>query len=317
MEHRWLVRIALVLLVAGSGLALPRTAVAGGVSVALDQLPSDLQAGVPFTVGFAVRSLHDKRTTMSDLNPILTLTNVATNEKVTATATAEGAAGHYVVSITLPSAGNWQWEVQPFGTGSGDYRLMLAGPLQVRATSDPNKAAAPRAPAGPVVEVKALDSSFEPRELKVAAGTTVVWQNVGQLPHAVSADRGEFASGNIDAQGSFAYTFTEPGTYYYFCDYHGQRRTTGANDSWVLAAASNAPAMGGGGMQGVVIVAVASAAAAPRLEPTPAEATANVAVATPPAAPEGSSLLLVAILAGVVVVLSVGVVFWRARRRTA
>lgn len=73
-----------------------------------------------------------------------------------------------------------------------------------------------------VVEVvSALDSEFAPPVLRVVAGTTVTWRNDGQFPHTVDADSGLFSSGNLDSGDTYEFTFENPGTYAYYCEYHG------------------------------------------------------------------------------------------------
>lgn len=109
-------------------LALPLTVGAGGWSVVtLDSSPVNLQPGVPFTVGFVVRQ-HGV-TPLGGLTPNVTLTNAATNERVTARATAEGATGHYVVTLTLPATGAWNWQIDAFGPPA------VLSPIQVGATA--------------------------------------------------------------------------------------------------------------------------------------------------------------------------------------
>jgi len=70
-------------------------------------------------------------------------------------------------------------------------------------------------------EVEVVDSAFEPEELEVSVGTTVVWTHTGSLPHTVTADGGAFDSGDMSSGDTFEYTFEEPGTYPYYCTYHG------------------------------------------------------------------------------------------------
>ncbi len=71
------------------------------------------------------------------------------------------------------------------------------------------------------VEVELFDASFSPKEVTVAVGTTVSWINNEDLPHTVTADDGAFDSGELQYYDVFEFTFTEAGTYAYYCDYHG------------------------------------------------------------------------------------------------
>lgn len=82
--------------------------------------------------------------------------------------------------------------------------------------------------------VEVVDSAFEPAELSVAAGTTVVWSHEGSAPHTVTADDGAFDSGTLNGGDTFEFTFEEPGEYPYYCTFHG--------------------AEGGEGMAGTIIV---------------------------------------------------------------
>lgn len=73
------------------------------------------------------------------------------------------------------------------------------------------------------------DISFNPQELQVAPGTTVTWTNQDGFPHTVTAGTrdnptGLFESGNISTDGTFNFTFEEPGTYEYFCSIHDGMR---------------------------------------------------------------------------------------------
>jgi len=68
---------------------------------------------------------------------------------------------------------------------------------------------------GPTVVLEA--TSFEPADVRVESGTTVTWQWAGGAAHDVTGP--EFASG-IQTDGTFAYTFNQPGAYDYWCNLH-------------------------------------------------------------------------------------------------
>jgi hypothetical protein len=92
---------------------MPTVTQAGGWSViALDAVPTNIQAGVPFEVGFTV--LQHGKTPVAGLQPEITFVNTA-GERVQVIAEAQGRIGHYLANITLPAAGEWNWEVNAFG----------------------------------------------------------------------------------------------------------------------------------------------------------------------------------------------------------
>jgi plastocyanin len=71
-------------------------------------------------------------------------------------------------------------------------------------------------------EVSLNRMAFFPSTLNVKTGATVKWVNstVDQLTHTVTANDNSFSSGVLQPGGTFAQTFTKPGTYLYFCSLH-------------------------------------------------------------------------------------------------
>ena len=74
--------------------------------------------------------------------------------------------------------------------------------------------------------VQIADSAFSPTTLTITVGDTVTWTNVDDRPHTVTSNDGAFDSGNLDEGQAFSFTFTEPGTYTYRCDYHTDMQAT-------------------------------------------------------------------------------------------
>ena len=72
-----------------------------------------------------------------------------------------------------------------------------------------------------VQTVSMVDTSFDPQELTVSAGTIVRWVNDSDLPHTTTADDGAWDSGNMESGATFEFTFEEPGEYPYYCEIHG------------------------------------------------------------------------------------------------
>jgi plastocyanin len=62
--------------------------------------------------------------------------------------------------------------------------------------------------------------SFTPKEITVAAGTTVTWVNHDDVPHTVVSPDKKFRSKALDTDDQFSFTFTDAGTYNYFCSVH-------------------------------------------------------------------------------------------------
>ncbi len=83
--------------------------------------------------------------------------------------------------------------------------------------------AEPAQPAGPVggpaQTVAMKDYKFARESVTIQAGTTVNWPNRDPVVHTVTFVGGP-DSGDIAAGETFSYTFTEPGTYQYYCKPH-------------------------------------------------------------------------------------------------
>jgi amicyanin len=62
--------------------------------------------------------------------------------------------------------------------------------------------------------------SFAPATLTVPAGTKVTWTNRDDVPHNVISVDKKFASPVLDTDEEFSYSFTNPGTYEYYCSIH-------------------------------------------------------------------------------------------------
>jgi len=69
-------------------------------------------------------------------------------------------------------------------------------------------------------EVEIIDFAFQPESITIESGTTVVWTNYDTAQHTVTSTEDIFDSGLFGENETFEYTFTEPGTYEYFCTVH-------------------------------------------------------------------------------------------------
>jgi hypothetical protein len=85
---------------------------AGGWAViTLDELPTDVVAGQPLTIGFTV--LQHGRTPMTDLEPTVTA-KLSNGEPLNFFAVPEGEPGHYTATLTFSQEGIWEWSIQAF-----------------------------------------------------------------------------------------------------------------------------------------------------------------------------------------------------------
>ena len=64
------------------------------------------------------------------------------------------------------------------------------------------------------------DIRYNPAQVQVKAGDTVVWVNRDDRDHTVTADDGSFNSGKIGPGKRFEFTFPDAGTFTYHCDFH-------------------------------------------------------------------------------------------------
>lgn len=67
---------------------------------------------------------------------------------------------------------------------------------------------------------------FDPPELTVRPGDTVVWVNRDLFPHTVTAQSGVFDSGSIAPDKSWKYRVRKVGVLPYFCAFHPSMKGT-------------------------------------------------------------------------------------------
>jgi amicyanin len=92
--------------------------------------------------------------------------------------------------------------------------LMILGTASCRSQST----VAAKAAAG--YEIKIDNFSFTPPTLTVPIGTKVTWVNRDDIPHTIVSSDQKFKSKALDTDEAYSFTFTEPGTYQYFCSLH-------------------------------------------------------------------------------------------------
>ena len=111
--------------------------------------------------------------------------------------------------------------------------LTLAGCAPVQETpmeptqaemTEPTEAEPPAEEETAGAEVAMQGNTFQPAEISISAGTTVTWTNEDAVGHTVTSGTRGSPSGmfdeSVNAGGTFSFTFTESGTYEYFCSIH-------------------------------------------------------------------------------------------------
>src|SRR3990170_3497594 len=88
------------------------SALAGGWAVVtLDELPAEVRQGESLRLGFMVR--QHGQTATNQVKPYLEAHNTGTGEVFRVEGRQEGTVGHFVVEVTFPSAGSWEWVIVP------------------------------------------------------------------------------------------------------------------------------------------------------------------------------------------------------------
>ncbi len=141
-----------------------------------------------------------------------------------------------VLSVLGPVGCGQAGEASPMAGSASEY----GGPYDYRPTGAPTQMPVsghsgyePAQTDRPVVtveaspttaEVRIVNFGFEPAELTVVRGTTVIWRNDSATTHTVTAKNGAFDSGLLEAGQTFSWRFSEPGTYEYWCTLHPEMR---------------------------------------------------------------------------------------------
>jgi LPXTG-motif cell wall-anchored protein len=155
----------------------------------------------------------------------------------------------------------------------------------------------PKALAAASGGVTIADFSFSPASLTINQGDTVTWVNNGPTPHSATANDGSFNTGILKAGQSGSHTFSQAGTFSYYCQPHPYMKAT-----IVVQAAQTGGTSGGGG----------ASDAAGTTGSSDAGATASQADDGPALPNTGGDSTALLLLGGLLLVLGVAV-----HRRTA
>jgi len=97
--------------------------------------------------------------------------------------------------------------------------LFYAGCNEDESTSPPPPPSNPNA-------VSIVSNIFNPANRSVQAGTTITWTNNDTVPHTVTSGTPQnptpniFDSGSIPPRGTFQHTFSQAGSFAYYCTLH-------------------------------------------------------------------------------------------------
>jgi len=104
---------------------------------------------------------------------------------------------------------------------------LLLSVLAVGCASQPTSSRAP-AVAGTQISIKGF--AFNPNQPSVAKGATITWSNDDGTTHTVTSGVPGTPSGKFDQRVEpgtmFSFTFSESGTYEFFCNIHNSMRGT-------------------------------------------------------------------------------------------
>ncbi len=181
----------------------------------------------------------------------------------------------------LPSAGVRRpggHERRPTRNALGHPHANVRQLRQTRLSSGPS-----RATGDPGVTI--ADFQFTPGTTTVHAGDTITWTNNGPSEHSATANDGSFDTGVLQKGASASHSFTQAGTFTYFCKIHpfmhgtivvlAAATSTTTSTTTTTARATNASATGGangatgGGAQGT------SGQPSSASTPAPASATSS------------------------------------------
>ncbi len=92
--------------------------------------------------------------------------------------------------------------------------LALAAVLSVHLTRANSKAKSSP------IEVKVDNFTFKPDTPTISVNSTVTWVNKDDVPHTIASTDGLFKSQALDTDEKYSHTFTNAGTYSYYCSIH-------------------------------------------------------------------------------------------------
>ncbi len=104
--------------------------------------------------------------------------------------------------------------------------VATAASIAATPAGTPEACGTPGAAAGEAA-VAIKDFAYDPASIEVPVGGSITWTNQDSTKHTATAkDKTVLQSGALDQGASFTQTFTTPGTYEYFCEFHANMKGT-------------------------------------------------------------------------------------------
>jgi plastocyanin len=132
--------------------------------------------------------------------------------------------------------------------------------------------------------VTIADFTFAPATITIHVGDTITWIDGGPSPHTATANNGNFDTGTLQKGQSGSHTFSQAGTFAYFCRIHPFMHGT-------VVVVANAASSGGSGST--------SSAAAQSSTATSTATTASATTSSAPGLPNTGIDLLATVITGV------------------
>ena len=117
-------------------------------------------------------------------------------------------------------------QMSNLATGAVQSVTRESAPVAQTAATTPAPAQAHENPAG-ITQVTIRLVRFSPETIEIKTGQTVEWTNDDLTPHTVTSQgSGDLSSGSIDAGASWRHTFTQAGSFQYYCTFHPEMKGT-------------------------------------------------------------------------------------------
>jgi plastocyanin len=134
----------------------------------------------------------------------------------------------------------WEEGSDASGTEAGPLPAPPAAPVAEPVSAGGSAAAVGQAQEGVII----VDNAYQPKQIEVDPGTTVVWTQEGELPHTVTADDGSFDSGEMGQGDTYSQSFEQAGSYPYYCTFHGAPGGEGMSGTVVVTGPPGGPGAG-------------------------------------------------------------------------